>query len=317
MKLKEDKGMSLIVFTVILAILVILLVVGIVYLLRNPIKEIKENLENENLTNIDYNKKENNNINTTVNEDTSNNFLENGYKSLKELALLKISPDKLTKTEEIYEYNFNEDYTNEKITVKQIEEEYNYNIYYEDQEIITGVYNFNLYVVDLDESDKVFDLILSTISDGGGITDYYIFKNKGKIFEELKYTTKKAITNDSEGNNLYLNQKGKFALVGDVETYFDKIITDSYYEIKNDSIYNIKIENLQLNEKIIVKKEFLNFTTDYNKVGIEFNNVNPDLELGTKLEIIEWVIGPEPSFQEIIKVKLESGEIGYIYETYA
>ena len=33
-------------------------------------------------------------------EEFSNNFLENGYKSLKELSFFKISPDKLTKTEE-------------------------------------------------------------------------------------------------------------------------------------------------------------------------------------------------------------------------
>ena len=66
MKLKENKGMSLIVLTIILAVLVVVAIGVIVYLLKNPVKEkvgTQINMEN-NLV------KENIEIQNTLNEQT-------------------------------------------------------------------------------------------------------------------------------------------------------------------------------------------------------------------------------------------------------
>ena len=63
MKLKENKGMSLIIFSIILAILVLVLVVVIVYLLKNPVKE--QRLINRTV-NIEVNQLENKTENSQI-----------------------------------------------------------------------------------------------------------------------------------------------------------------------------------------------------------------------------------------------------------
>jgi len=82
MKLKESKGMSLIIFTIILAILVVVAGGVIAYLLNNP---VKENVVIQNQagtqTDTDNNK---NKVNTNVNNEEDSKYLE----------LLKVSLDK-------------------------------------------------------------------------------------------------------------------------------------------------------------------------------------------------------------------------------
>lgn len=63
MKLKENKGMSLIIFSIILAILVLVLVVVKVYLLKNPVKE--QRLINRTV-NIEVNQLENKTENSQI-----------------------------------------------------------------------------------------------------------------------------------------------------------------------------------------------------------------------------------------------------------
>lgn len=315
MKLKENKGMSLIVFTIILAVLLVVAGVAIVYLLNNP--KVVEKTPTIVQSNVQNNQNViNNNTNVLEKEEiTDNNIFDNEYKTLNELALLKISSGELTKKEEIYEYDFNNDVIKEKITIKETEDTNIYDIYFQEQQLMDRIYNYNIYVVDLDKSDKYLDLIISHISDGGASTTYNIYKNNGTSLEKLKYTTEKAITGDFEGNNFCFDKNNNFILLGDPEASLDSIVTNTYYSIKNNVIYSTKIENIETDKIYKVKKEYVDFTTDYNKTTIEYTAENRYLKVGTELQIIEWLKGP--GGQEIIKVKLASGEIGYIYEAYA
>lgn len=311
MKLKKENGVSLAGFVItILVIMLVIVVAGCVYLFNNP---IKEEIKTQNSIIIQNDEKDNDNSINNI-DLFEEGTLKSDYRSLKNSALLKISSEELTQKKEIYEYDFNNDGIKEKITIKETEEEYIYSIYYEEQELFDSLYNFSIYVVDLNEEDEYFDLIISDICDGGGDTTYQIYKNYGTKLEELKYSSEKAITGDEKGENLYLNGKNNFILISDVESCLNDFAINTYYIIEDNSVYNVKVESPKFEKEYIVKKE-ISFTEEYPDAWIEGKN-GKQLKVGTKLQIIGWIDGPNNT-PEIIKVKLDSGEIGYIFYLYA
>lgn len=311
MKLKKENGVSLAGFVItILVIMLVIVVAGCVYLFNNP---IKEEIKTQNSIIIQNDEKDNDNSINNI-DLFEEGTLKSDYRSLKDSALLKISSEELTQKKEIYEYDFNNDGIKEKITIKEIEEEYIYSIYYEEQELFDSLYNFSIYVVDLNEEDEYFDLIISDICDGGGDTTYQIYKNYGTKLEELKYSSEKAITDDEKGENLYLNGKNNFILISDVESCLNDFAINTYYIIEDNGVYNVKVESPKFEKEYIVKKE-ISFTEEYPDAWIEGKN-GKQLKVGTKLQIIGWIDGPNNT-PEIIKVKLDSGEIGYIFYLYA
>ena len=311
MKLKKENGVSLAGFVItILVIMLVIVVAGCVYLFNNP---IKEEIKTQNSIIIQNDEKDNDNSINNI-DLFEEGTLKSDYRSLKNSALLKISSEELTQKKEIYEYDFNNDGIKEKITIKEIEEEYIYSIYYEEQELFDSLYNFSIYVVDWNEEDEYFDLIISDICDGGGDTTYQIYKNYGTKLEELKYSSEKAITGDEKGENLYLNGKNNFILISDVESCLNDFAINTYYIIEDNSVYNVKVESPKFEKEYIVKKE-ISFTEEYPDAWIEGKN-GKQLKVGTKLQIIGWIDGPNNT-PEIIKVKLDSGEIGYIFYLYA
>ena len=132
--------------------------------------------------------------------------------------------------------------------------------------------------------------------------------------EELKYSSEKAITDDEKGENLYLNGKNNFILISDVESCLNDFAINTYYIIEDNGVYNVKVESPKFEKEYIVKKE-ISFTEEYPDAWIEGKN-GKQLKVGTKLQIIGWIDGPNNT-PEIIKVKLDSGEIGYIFYLYA
>ena len=311
MKLKKENGVSLAGFVItILVIMLVIVVAGCVYLFNNP---IKEEIKTQNSIIIQNDEKDNDNSINNI-DLFEEGTLKSDYRSLKDSALLKISSEEITQKKEIYEYDFNNDGIKEKITIKEIEEEYIYSIYYEEQELFDSLYNFSIYVVDLNEEDEYFDLIISDICDGGGDTTYQIYKNYGTKLEELKYSSEKAITDDEKGENLYLNGKNNFILISDVESCLNDFAINTYYIIEDNGVYNVKVESPKFEKEYIVKID-ISFTEVYPDAWMEGKN-GKQLKVGTKLQIIGWIDGPNNT-PEIIKVKLDSGEIGYIFYLYA
>jgi len=197
MKIKESKGISLIAFTIVLAVLVVVAGGVIVYLLNNP---VKENVVIQNQTGTQTNADNNQNkVNTNVNNEEDSKYLE----------LLKVSLDR-------YIYNLNVLGKFENISKANLENIVNYSLndanyaYYNDNE------GWNLISDNKDdiisEVAKRFDISNSTI------------KNKIKNMQiDPEYV---GMYNYQEGGDGYTIEK-TYSKIQDI-----KYIGNNKYEVK-------------------------------------------------------------------------------------
>jgi len=317
MKLRENKGMSLIVFTIILAVLLVVAGGVIAYLLNNPkvVEKTPTGGENNVVNNESTETNKNENIINEENKiDTS--YLKvygvgNDFKNLEDVAKLNWNSFEDT-ANKVLEYDLDNDGKKETITTeyKENDEDERSYIVINNKEFKIGYYPIsNIYIVDLDKNDKTIEIIALQQGDSGAYAcDIGIYNNDK--FEKIK---------DLEiyGESILVNENGK--IIFEWTGYCNPILTEEYYVYNNRTIKIEKpnLENIATQE-FMIEKEHVYYTKETpEKVWDEYSNSSKTMEecgiykfeKDTKVNIIEY--GTHPT-SEVIKAKLENGNIIYI-----
>lgn len=241
--------------------------------------------------------------------------LDTKYKELSKAAIKKVEIGKDVTKNKAFQYNLRTDGKKENVTIKLINDGEKIQINYGgNKKEVYSTYNMdNLYIVDLDNSDNYLDIVMVQLGDSYD-TDYRILKNNNKL-KEVTYGETVDYSKGVTGEGMfYLDGNSHFLLLGDVESYLNKIVSRSYYTLEN----NKAIANKIYTNKIIAEDyEIGNIENEANfsknKCWIEYT---PDRKLkkGTKLKILGW---DTCHGAEIVKVKLEDGTVGYLWCPYA
>lgn len=321
MKLKENKGMSLIVFTIILAVLLVAACGVIVYLLNNP--KVVEKTPTGQQNNVVNNESVENNSNNVIDKEDETDSTDinvygvgNDFKNIEDVA--KLAWDSFKDTEmKVLEYDLDNDGKKEKISTeyKENDEDERSYIVINNKEFKIGYYPIsNIYIVDLDKNDKTIEIIALQQGDSGALAcDIGIYVNGN--YEKIK---------DFEifGESLLINESGKiiFKWIG----YCDSILTEEYYVYNNKTIKTEtpNLDSIAIKEFIVEKSgdfgPYYTYNKNVHEVCTKAMNSNYNLEKcgiytfkeNTKIQIIDFNTGYG---NDIIEAKLQNGKIIYIF----
>lgn len=301
-----------------IVILIAVLIIGLgcetVYLLkerkiRNSSLDIQKN-NNSQISNVVDNISEEH---TNLSKETENKDaveiigLEGKYNPLEKTALQN---EDIKKAHSI-KVDFNGDGQEEELQIKEDEKDL-YSINFKGKKILNAGLNRKIYIVDLDKNDKYLDFIVKETSDGGAYIEYIIFKYTGTTFSKIKYSTLKTMTNEKE--HFYYNENNEFALIGDIETKLNKVVTNKYYIITDDKGVEKNADTKRAYDAEYTLEEDVNSATDAKKASLAYSENNKKvIKKGTKVQLLGW---DKCDDIEILKVKINN-EICYIYELYA
>lgn len=316
MKLKENKGMSLIVFTIILAVLLVAAGGVIVYLLNNP--KVVEKTPTGEQNNVVNNESVENNSNNVIDKEDETDSTDinvygvgNDFKNIEDVAKLAWDSFKDTETK-VLEYDLDNDGKKEKISTeyKENDEDERSYLVINNKEFKIGYYPISgIYIVDLDKNDETVEIISLQQGDSGAYAcDIGIYANgKYKKIKDLEIY----------GESILVNENGKiiFEWVG----YSNPILAEEYYIYNNETITTEKpnLDNIATQE-FLIKKDSVYYTkVTPEKAWDEYSNSSKTMEecgiykfeKDTKVKVIEY--GTHPT-SEVIKAKLENGNIIYI-----
>ena len=224
-----------------------------------------------------------------------------------------------------YKYDLDGDGKKDVIMVKRVEE-YDKELDYVDVNFVLSVNGkkidtlsefSNLYVVDLNKSDKALELIIETQPVGDAINYMYdIYQKKNNSIKKIADTEKLNFPNEQ----IKVNQKGKIVGRDCIEAIFSPYIVSKYFELNNGKIS--KINTLYKNVAKLdfkTKKEYggigneVYFTTNKKNIGKE--NKSQIVKKGTKFNLLSMSFKPDVdgSGCTACKVKLSNGKVGYLY----
>lgn len=339
MKLKESKGMSLIVFTIILAVLVVVAGGVIVYLLNNPVKEgttiqtpigsqsnvqtIQNVLSNnmnvlEEKSEIIENK--NNETSNVVSAESNSNKneveiigLNTIFKELKDVAIYSAVLDKNNKT---FEYDLDNDGVKNKLVIDSQKNTIKYdnnkfeNLFSEIEQYETHT----VYVVDIDKNNSYLDIVV--FSKTNQSHEYNILKNVNGNLELIDGNFSYSLgVNKIEAYHIFLDNDNRMLYLDEVESNLMPMIANNYYDLSNGIVKcDVNLDSI-INKKFETKAKI--YFTTINISGVADNDYwelkenHELLPIGTKFKILE--IG---ELKEVKKVQLEDGRIGYIFPKY-
>lgn len=214
-----------------------------------------------------------------------------------------------------FNYDLDGDLVKDKISFYK-KSDYVYAVKLNDVEVLVNEYNPQIYIVDLNESDDILDVVLYDEGPSGD-PHYTVYSKKGNNLESLY---------DKKGDSLKCDRKGT-VLVDDskFETFSPELYFDYAY-INNGVLVNKKID-LETISDIEFKNDKFYFSEDYdnkNKIG------DIDLDPSRVSEIGIEKLNDDVSFKilgfeyidnngykdEKIEVKLSDGRSGYIFMLY-
>ena len=223
-----------------------------------------------------------------------------------------------------YKYDLDGDRKKDTIMVKKIVtnyeegiEDYYYSITVNDKEIERVDSFSNIYILDLDKSDKTLELIVETepYGDSAGYC-YSIYQKKNNKMKKIADTTKL----DYPAEPIKVNQKGKIVVRDYIENIFSPYIVGKYYELNDGNLIKIKtlLKNVsKLNFKMIKTYggigEPVYFTTNKNNIGK--SNKSQEVKKGTKFTLLSMSFKPDTDGQgcRACKVRLSNRKVGYLY----
>lgn len=326
-KQKKGKLIPLIIFIIILLV-ALGVSVAYNYKLNQELISFKTEVENEIKILNEENAKEPEKIEEVEKEDLDQVEvigLDTKYKELSKAAkrILTLGDNnyEITNQEKTLEYDLNGDEIKETIKLKTYipNNEAGENapvceIHYNNSTIFSSdfIYNPTIYIVDLNKNDNYLDLVLGYSLENNGFFEYAVFKNMGNILKNMEYTHAGVISSGDEVDNyyegrFYLNGENNFLLLNNVQIELNKIISNDFYEIKENKIINKSIDINTIRDEIF---EFDKEVT--NSFFSETKKVNYDryisLKKGQQFKIIDWIDDGNG-----MKVELSNGKIGYIY----
>ena len=290
MKIRESKGMSLIAFTIVLAVLVVVAVGVIVYLLNNP---IKENVAIQNETGTQTNTDNNQN---KVNENANNNSnVENAkLRKLTEVEIVSVNS-------KVNSGNFQKALASVQSNDFKEIDKFNKNILEEND----ARYKFVCQFIELQTlRDKI-------IEDGGARDNIYINVNDyTKKAKEILTDSVEIKIKKTKGDKKYVQYIPMDGL--GITDYSYKLVPDSIYEdIEKNTIYfNVfRVDN----KNEITEEKLGTAEIEYNK---KFKTINSII---FKKEAIQTPTGVEGIYDEneISDIELKSIVQKYLDITYA
>lgn len=252
MKLKENKGMTLIVLTIILAVLVVVAGGVIVYLLNNP---VKENVAIQNQTGTQTNTDNNQNRVNTNNEDKNNSNVENGkLRKLTEVEIVSVNS-------KVNSGNFQKALASVQSNDFKEINKFNKNILEENDDRYKFVCQFiELQIL----SDKI-------IEDGGARDNIYINVNDyRKKAKEILTDPIEVKIQKTKGDKKYVQYIPMDGL--GITEYSYRLVPDSIYEDTNKNtiyfnVFRINIDNEITKEKLgTAEIEYNNSTNTINSI---------------------------------------------------
>ena len=168
----------------------------------------------------------------------------------------------------------------------------------------------DLYVVDLDKSDKTMEVILKYGYEGDSMGIYYaVYQLKGKNVKKLgEYYV---------AEEMKVNQKGKMVARNHIDAAISPYIVNEYYELSKGKIKTIKtlVRNIsKINFKTTkdaTDDSTIMFSTSKKNIG---ENAK-EIKKGTKFKILGSAFKQDGNTARY--VKLSNGTKGYIYAAYA
>ena len=168
----------------------------------------------------------------------------------------------------------------------------------------------DLYVVDLDKSDKTMEVILKYGYEGDSMGIYYaVYQLKGKNVKKLgEYYV---------AEEMKVNQKGKMVARNHIDAAISPYIVNEYYELSKGKIKTIKtlVRNIsKINFKTTkdaTDDSTIMFSTSKKNIG---ENAK-EIKKGTKFKILDSAFKKDGNTARY--VKLSNGTKGYIYAAYA
>lgn len=214
-----------------------------------------------------------------------------------------------------FNYDLDGDLVKDKISFYK-KSDYVYAVKLNDVEVLVNEYNPQIYIVDLNESDDILEVVL--YDDGpSGDPHYTVYSKKGNNLEALY---------DKKGDSLKCDRKGTI-LVDDskFETFSPELYFDYAY-INNGVVANKEID-LEAVSDIEFKNNKFYFSLDYaNKDRIDVIDYNPtrlseiDIEQlsdNISFRILDVEFVETNGFRDKkIKVKLSDNREGYIFMLY-
>lgn len=218
-----------------------------------------------------------------------------------------------------YKYDLNGDGKKDSIMVKRVEtydnedniEDLYYSLRINGTEIKKLDAYTDLYVVDLDKSDKTMEVVLEYGYEGDSMgVNYLVYQMKGNKVKKLgEYYV---------AEEMKVNQKGKMVARNHIDKAFSPYIVNEYYELSNGKIKNIKtlVKNISKIDFKTTKDasddSTVLFTTSKKNIGTE--NAK-EIKKGTKFKILGSTFKKEVN--TVRYVKLSNGTKGYMYTAHA
>ena len=235
--------------------------------------------------------------------------LNNRFTELSKAAVKGYS----TKSVKTIKYDLNNDGKEETIQLKKSGndgyDEACVDMYYQDKKIDKEIYigyeegiqDSNLYIVDLDRSDNLLDVIIAGFEDNNGFLFLNIYKNTGKTLKRINYKSDKTVSANGEENDnwvgrFYINSNNEFFELSNVEVCFDKVVTYKYYKIENNKAVSKKANIDKIKKetfKVLTDKEMI-FYIDHKKFNYDKDYKNhKTFKNDDKVKILEWIDGNE------------------------
>ena len=172
-----------------------------------------------------------------------------------------------------------------------------------------------IYIVDLNKKDKKIEIVIENNQANGsyGVVDYYFYDIYQKDGEKTRKLVEDSYNNCGSYDKIKINKKGKILTRDKIETEIYPYVATNYFELTEKG----KIKKVKANISGISK---INFKTKSNRLYFVNNikNVGKNkkankLNIGTKIKILKNVYYDKNSYNNVMKVKLKNGKIGFIY----
>ena len=257
----------------------------------------------ENQNNTDTNK----NTEESVVKEFNTPQLNKNLSNIKERAIktFDISEPGMIK----YEYDFNNDGTEEKLTIAKKDYD-DCKIYCNNKNCLNEFYVVDkVYIVDLDENDESIDLVLSAdvASDDWA---FIICKFTGNAFENLN-------DNAIMGEEMYIDGQGTALVQNGAYVGTNPIISNAYFDYKENKEKELNADKLQ---GMLITFNDVYFTEDVNNISKYHEyagNMNFDEAIEKanikKYDSVKCYVKNVSVSTDKIEVELEDGTRGYLF----